>query len=39
MVLQWMKEGRIRNVMVVFGGRKQMLKAGFKFTSYQNWEK
>lgn len=35
MVLQWMKEGRIRNARVVFGGRVEMIKAGFEFTEAQ----
>jgi len=34
-----MKQGRIRNARVVFGGRKEMIKAGFEFVSYEDWEK
>jgi hypothetical protein len=33
-----MKEGRIRNARVVFGGRAEMIKAGFLFTSYTDFE-
>ena len=39
MVLQWMKEGKIKNVRVVLAGRKEMIKAGFEFISYEEWEK
>ncbi len=37
--LKWIKEGRIRNVRVVFGGRREMIKAGFEFTEYTEVEK